>query len=138
MEEGQRLAWHGVGASIRFAPEDFEVLDLTLGQIPDLRVCAHILKKARQIELKYPVTGPRKLFKLLGNKSWSGGGYEIEAACIERFMVPQWFPLDNEGDLVSRIYLALMRCRQESHAQLVADPAVLAAQQKFDAQDQAS
>jgi hypothetical protein len=118
MKLAHRQAWHGPGADVQFEPADFEVIDLTLGQIPELRLCALALKRARALNLKYPVKNAKALTVLIGNKRFVGGGHKIRPADIGRFMPAEFFPLTNEGELVSRIYMALLRCREETALKL--------------------
>lgn len=113
IDQAKRQAWHGPGADLQFEPEDFEVLDLTLGQIPELRICALALKRARARKLKYPVRNAKALSVLIGKGQFVGGGHKISTADIGRYMPADFFPLANEGELVSGIYIALMRCKHE-------------------------
>src|SRR4030095_9399122 len=113
MNDAKRQAWHGPCADLQFEPEDFEVIDLTLGQIPELRICALALKRARARKLKYPVRNAKSLSVLIGKGQFAGGGHKIRISDIGRYMPEDLFPLDNEGELVLGIYIALMRCRYE-------------------------
>jgi hypothetical protein len=113
IDQAKRQAWHGPCADLQFEPEDFEVIDLTLGQIPELRICALALKRARARKLKYPVRNAKALSVLIGKGKFEAGGHKISPSDIGRYMPTDFFPLANEGDLVSGIYMALMRCRHE-------------------------
>ena len=113
MEQAKRDAWHGPGADVRFEPADFEVIDLVLGQVPELRICALALKRARALNLKYPVKNAKALSVLVGKKQFVGGGHKISADAIGRYMPAAFFPLADEGALISGIYMALVRCQHE-------------------------
>jgi hypothetical protein len=129
MNEEARRAWHGAGADLRFEPSDFEVVDLVLGQIPELRICAFALKRARATKLQFPIAEAKTLFPLLEKRQFEGGGHEFGTKDIATFMPPEFFPILDEGEFVSRMYVALLRCKHEENAKLHASPDVLRAQQ---------
>ncbi len=129
MKEEARKAWHGPGASLRFEPGDFEALDLALGQIPELRICAMALKRMRDTKLKFPIVDAKGLSGLLEKGRFEGGGHEFSSKDVATFMPPQFFPINDEGELVSRMYVGILRCKQEENMKLHASPEVLKAQQ---------
>jgi hypothetical protein len=118
MDKEARVAWHGSGADLEFLPSDFEVVDLVLGLIPELRVCAVALKRARAAGLKFPVTNPQGLFALFDGKIFTGAGHRFDTSDVSRCMPPEFFPIASEGELVSRIYIALIRCKHEEASQV--------------------
>ena len=107
------VSWRGHSASIEFDADDFEVVDQTLNLIPELRICALAAKRARHAKLRYPVENVEQLVALLDGKSFSGGGHDINADLIRRFMPEEFFPITHEGELISRAYIALLRCVHE-------------------------
>ena len=113
MNKQDRIAWHGAGADIRFSADDFEVLDLVLGQNPELRVCAWALKQALAAKVKFPIKSARAVGALMRGKAFNAGGHSFTARDVPRLMPAEHFPIRNEGDLVSRVYIALIRCRHE-------------------------
>ena len=128
MKEEARTAWHGAGAELRFDPSDFEVIDLVLGQIPELRICAMALKRARATKLKFPLSSAKDLFGLLESRRFTGGGHEFGTKDIKTYLPAEFFPIHDEGELVSRLYIALLRCRHEENGKLNASRDVLVAQ----------
>ena len=98
---------------IKFEHCDFEVMDLALNHIPELRLCAGIVKAARGIKLQYPIKSTEQLIKLMPKKEIFIEGHHIRAALIERYMPNEYFPITNERELITRCYLALMRCKDD-------------------------
>ncbi|RQP21490.1 hypothetical protein [Piscinibacter terrae] len=131
MNDMERNAWHGAGSSLKFEPSDFDVIDLVLGLIPELRICATALKRARAAQLAYPVNSVQELFGLLENRRFSGGGHEFGTKDMKTFLSPHFFPIGNEGELVSRIYIALMRCKLEENSRTQSSIDALKNQQGF-------
>ena len=103
--------WRGAGIDIKFEPADFEVTELALGIIPELRICALALKWARKAGIKYPVEDVEQILKAFPHKKFQGGGHEITAEGIRALMASEYFPIQHEGELLSKAYLALMRCK---------------------------
>jgi hypothetical protein len=120
-QEHAKKLWRGHSADIDFEPKDFEVLDLALNVDPELRLSALAVKRARQAGLKYPVTGADDLAALFDRSGFRGGGHTIVPADAAKYMPAEFFPIAHEGELVSRIYIALRRCNHE--ASLALSPA---------------
>ena len=129
MNKEDRRAWHGPGADLEFEPADFEIIDLVLGQIPELRICATALKRARAAKLTFPINDPKSLFGLFQGKKFKGGGHEFSTDDAATYMPPEFFPINNEGEFVSRMYTALIRCRHEAAMKVQASPDTLKNQQ---------
>jgi hypothetical protein len=106
--------WRGAGADIQFGPEDFEVMELAMGVVPEVRVCALVLKWMRDANLQYPVQAVDDLIQAFQHKRFVGGGHAIDPDSIRAFMAKEYFPIKHEGELLSRTYLALMRCKNEA------------------------
>lgn len=128
MDKDARKAWHGAGADLQFEPGDFEVLDLVLGQIPELRICAYALKRARAVNLTFPITTTESLSALFEGKRFDGGGHRFGPGDASRFMPADFFPIGDEGELVSRIYIALVRCKHEEMSRIHDSETVLPTQ----------
>jgi hypothetical protein len=98
---------------LEFGQDDFEVLDVTLKQVPELRICAGVLRVARGSNLKYPITSVKSLMKLLPSRELYVEGHWLRPALIERYMREEYLPINNDEELVARCYLALMRCHED-------------------------
>jgi hypothetical protein len=129
MDKTERQAWHGVGATLEFEPSDFEILDMVLGQIPELRICATALKRARAAGLEYPIGSPKALRVLFGGQVFEGGGHRFGPDEIARFMPAEFFPIHTEAEFVGRVYIALVRCKHEEALAMQHSTQVLHAQQ---------
>jgi hypothetical protein len=105
--------WRGAGADIQFDPEDFEVMELAMGVVPEVRVCALVLKWMRDANLRYPVQTVDDIVQAFPHERFVGGGHMIDPDSIRAFMAKEYFPIEHEGELLSRTYLALMRCKNE-------------------------
>lgn len=92
---------------------DFEVMNLVLDQVPELRICAAIVKAAREQQMEYPFKSHDPLVKLLPEKIVLIEGHCIRPALIKRYMPEAYFPIQNEKELIARCYLAFMRCRAD-------------------------
>lgn len=104
--------WLGLTREIEFTADDFEVLDLALSLLPDLRVCAYAIKRARSAGIKYPIGRADDLAPLFGKDSrFEGAGYRVDWLSAKRYLLPEFFPIEHEGELLSRLYLALTRAR---------------------------
>jgi hypothetical protein len=117
-EKGNRRgaiqAWLGAGSDITFEPDDFEILDLTVGLMPELRICAQAVKMARAAGIRYPIDGPDEIVDVVDEHTgFVGGGYEFSRERARVFLSPDLFPIEHEGELISRVFLALMRARRE-------------------------
>lgn len=109
--------WRGAGADISFESVDFEVLELTLAIIPELRICATALKWARKSAMTYPIEDVEQILKAFPHTRFRGGGHEITADSIRALMASEYFPIQHEGEFLSKVYLALMRCKTEAAKQ---------------------
>jgi hypothetical protein len=138
MDKKTKAAPRASGSDIEFDPADFEVIDLTLGQIPELRICAVAVKRSRMAKLVYPIESAQGLFPLFEGKPFEGGGHRFSQADVPRFIAPEFFPINNETELISRIYIALVRCRHEDALRVRSSADVIKAQQKFDLREVSS
>jgi len=105
-------------SDIEFSREDAEILDLVLNIRPELRVCAEAVRQARRVGLQYPITSVAGFLQGLGPRPFPGIAVEIKDDDIRRLFPAEWFPIDDEVDLVMRIYLAIQRCQYEMTSEL--------------------
>jgi hypothetical protein len=107
------LAWAGLSKSIDLSADDVEAMDMALALVPELRLAALAVARARQRNVEYPISSSATLEQLLGDEGrLTAGGHDIDAEGIRRFLVPGDLPIDHEGDLVAVVYAALQRCRR--------------------------
>ncbi|MFF7312032.1 hypothetical protein [Streptomyces sp. NPDC008137] len=98
---------------IPLTPEDFEAMDTALALVPELRLAALAVSRARCLGFRYPIRSTRTVAELLGEEGrLSAGGHDIDRAEIRRYLVPGELPIENEGALATVVYHALQRCRQ--------------------------
>src|SRR5687768_325714 len=83
-----KAGWKGASVDMDLQPEDFEVMDLVLHLLPELRICVLAAKRARQDKVKYPIKKVEDIVKLLHGKKFSGGGHRITEKEIRRFLPP--------------------------------------------------
>ena len=98
---------------LEFGRDDFDVLDVTLKQVPELRICAGVLRAARAANVKYPITSVKSMIKLLPAPELYIEGHWLRPALIERYIHQEYLPIENDEELVARCYLALMRCHED-------------------------
>lgn len=115
-EAEARKRWTEVAEPINFTKEDFDVLDLTLSVIPDLRICALVIKHARARHLNYPVKSVDELIRNIDDGHLIAGRHIIDAENIRTYMPDAFFPIDHEGELLSKVFAALGRQRHEMAA----------------------
>jgi hypothetical protein len=108
--------WTAPGEQIVFEPSDFDILDLTLHVIPDLRICALAVKLARSAGIRYPITDRATICDLLPAKRFTAAGHRITAAAINDYVPVEFFPINHPGELAERLYMALLRCRADTSA----------------------
>jgi hypothetical protein len=99
---------------LNFDTNDFEILDLVLDQAPELRICAGVIRAARTAQVQYPLTSAATLSKLLTSKEMFVEGHWLRPALIDRYLPKEHFPITSERELVTRAYVALLRCKADS------------------------
>jgi hypothetical protein len=99
---------------LQFDESDLPVLSLVIGQVPELRICAYMLKHARAVGLEFPVENAKALRVLMDRKRFKGAGHVFGPKDIERYLAKEFFPIEDEIHLVSRMYLGLVRCKHEA------------------------
>jgi hypothetical protein len=108
-----RDRWRALGEPIKFTTKDFEVLDLTLCLVPDLRICALALKHARAVKVTYPIKSVEALIGHLENGQLIAGKHVIDADEIRTYVPHGVFPIEHEGALLAAVYAGLGRHRTE-------------------------
>jgi hypothetical protein len=118
-QEPTHLAPLGGAKGITFTSSDFKAMDLALSLVPELRIAAFAVRLAQESGTDYPIVSPSQLTRLLGETAvLQAGGHEMDGDSIHRFFVSGDFPIGNEAELVSRVYVALNRCRHLVQLQL--------------------
>lgn len=97
-----------------FDKNDVDVLVKAINVVPEVRLCASILKHARRLKFSYPVKDHGKLVKLLGDKKMvKKDGHSFSAAHIKLYVTKEQFPISNESELATAVYLGLCRCNED-------------------------
>jgi len=117
--------WQELGEPIRFALKDFEILELTISLIPDLRICALALKEARRVKLRYPIKSVDELLRHLKKGQFVAGNHIIDSDEIRTYMPKEFFPVEHEGEFLSKLYAALGRQRNEMALLSAVDPKIV-------------
>src|SRR5262245_26766367 len=81
-------------------------------------------QEARRRGVTYPVANARELKSHLKRVNLVFGNHRIDSEAVARTMPDAWFPIAHEGELLSRVHLALIRCEAEA-AQLAPRPVFL-------------
>jgi hypothetical protein len=118
------LKWAGQARSIPMPREEADILDMALSLVPELKVAALAVSRARQAGIEYPIANTEPIRGLVG-KGLRAGGHSIMPDEIARFLLPGDFPIDTEPELLNVVYVTLNRCRQRE--------ALAAAIDQFDA-----
>jgi len=108
-----RDRWRAPAEPVKFTAKDFEVLDLALCLVPDLRICALALKQARASKLTYPVKSAEELIAHLDDGQLVAGRHVIDPGEIRTYLHEGLFPIEHEGALLSAVYAGLGRHRTE-------------------------
>lgn len=103
------LAWAGGDKNVPLGREDFEAMDIALSVVPELRVAALAVQRARQTGTAFPIRDPSGIVQLLQGQGGSMGGHQVDPKSVRRYLVATDFPIENEGDLAATVYVALSR-----------------------------
>jgi hypothetical protein len=109
--------WRADALDLRLSADDLDLLDNAITVMPILRVVVALGQEARRRGLEYPVASARELQSCLAGETLTFAGHQIDDEAIERTMPEGWFPIAHEGELLSRVHLALIRCEMEARAQ---------------------
>ena len=115
--------WRGNALALRLGADDLDLLDNVLTVIPLLRIVTAIGQEARRRGVTYPVSAAAELQSWLGDDVLRYGDHRVDTDTIAHTMPESWFPIQHEGELLSRVHLALLRCEWEA-AQLAPRPAL--------------
>jgi len=115
--------WRGNALRVEFCADDLDLLDNVITVVPILRIVAAIGQEARKRGLHYPVASVADLGGCLGKASLHYLNHRIDPETIAHTMPESWFPIAHEGELLSRVHLALLRCEMEA-AQMGPRPAI--------------
>jgi hypothetical protein len=103
--------WAGSARDVDLASADRDLLDLVLCVYPDLRATAWIGQLARDRGLAYPITDVDRLVEALGGSRIELGEHVVEESTLRDVMSEESFPLMHEGEFLSAVHRALVRCR---------------------------
>jgi hypothetical protein len=98
---------------IRFAKDDFDVVVQVIDIIPELKICALALKRARTLKIEYPIRSVEGILKLLQEKEVLEEGHIITPKHIKHYMTEDQFPINDEHELALHVYLSLCRCNED-------------------------
>jgi hypothetical protein len=106
--------WCGAASNIDLAAADRDLLDLVLCVYPDLRATAYLGQMARERGMRYPIANLEQILDTLG-----GARIEVGEIVVDEWTVPEAlreepFPLNHEGELLSAIHRAIVRCRERA------------------------
>ena len=124
---GQRTleGWRANTIDLKLGVEDLDLLDTVTAIVPLLRIVTAIGQEARRRRVTYPVSSARELQSRLKGVTLVLGNHRIDSDAVARTMPDAWFPIAHEGELLSRVHLALLRCEAEA-AQLAPRPVLVA------------
>ena len=108
------IGWRANALPLKLSPEDLGLLDNVMTVTPVLRIVAAIGQEARRRGLTYPISAVADLQSRLGSDSLSFADHRVDADAIARTMPESWFPIPHEGEFLSRVHLALLRCEMEA------------------------
>lgn len=114
MNKYQGLTGPRSNLRIEFSNDDFEVLDIVLKEVPELRLCAGILRAVRTAGVKYPIRTVDQLVALLPARQLFVEGHWFRPVLINRYLREEYLPIRTDEELVTACYLALMRCREDT------------------------
>jgi hypothetical protein len=126
-DAGERTleGWRANCIKLKLGVEDLDLLDNVTAIAPLLRIVTAIGQEARRRGVTYPVANAHELQSRLKRVKLVFGNHRIDSEAVARTMPDAWFPIAHEGELLSRVHLALLRCEAEA-AQLAPRPVLLA------------
>jgi hypothetical protein len=105
-----------------FDERDVGLLTRVLAHVPNGAEVAYAAKRARE-RAKYPITGYEGLVALLDDgKVARFGDREVTGDAIKRYVPKEFFPLDDEDDLIAKLLIAFDRAEIEHSKQTVPRP----------------
>jgi hypothetical protein len=112
--------WRGPALPLSLSEADLDLLDLVLCVYPELRIVAYLGQMARARRLTYPVKDVQQLIDAIGGDRFELGEHLIDAEQTAKAMPEEWFPLSHEGEFLTVVHRALVRCSAEAAANRVA------------------
>lgn len=105
-----------------FDEHDAALLARVLDHVPNGAEVAYAAKRARE-RAKYPITGHDGLVALLDDgKVARFRDREVTADAIKRYVPKEFFPFDDEDDLIAKLLIAFDRAEIEHSKQTVPRP----------------
>ena len=106
-----------------FDSKDVRILVDAISLVPNLPLVALAAKRARQ-RLTYPIGSHDQLVTLLDDPNGMDvGGRTISAEDIKKYVPAEYFPIDNQQELMCRLLIAFQRGDLFHHQELVATAA---------------
>jgi hypothetical protein len=103
--------WRGTTSQLHLAPEDLDLVSLVLHLDPELCALTWLAQQARLRGLRYPVKRPADLAALVAGDPIQVADHHVSAQSVMEALDEAWFPLTHEGEFLSVLRLALVRCR---------------------------
>jgi hypothetical protein len=103
-------SWRAGAVPLSLTEDDLELLDRVLCVYPELRIVTFLGQVARSRHVRYPVSRVEELSAAIGEDFFELGEHRIDAEELVAAMPREWFPINHEGELLSAIHLALLRC----------------------------
>jgi hypothetical protein len=115
-----------LGTSIVLGQDDFDLMDAALHVVPELRTAVAAAKLVRDSEVSLPITSRDQLAAAIPNGHAMAAGHLMTPQTVELFVPDEHLPIDNEYDLLVKLYIAFLRCKMETAAATNIRPGVLA------------
>jgi hypothetical protein len=103
--------WCGAASGLDLAAADKDLLDLVLYVYPDLRATAYLGQTARDRGMGYPIADVEHILDVLGGARFEVGEIVVDESTIRDALEDEPFPLTHEGEFLSAIHRAIVRCR---------------------------
>lgn len=104
--------WCGVAINIDLASADLDLLNLALCVYPDLRATTYLAQIARDRGMRYPIANLGQIVDILGGARIEVGEVVVDESTVTDALRGEPFPINHEGELLSAIHRAIVRCRQ--------------------------
>lgn len=109
----KRVARDQTSERIKLDESHADIMNLALDQCPELRICAGAVKAARENKVDYPIKSCKEIVKIMPQKELDIEGHCIRPGHIKRYMPKEYFPINDERELITRCFIALMRCKDD-------------------------
>jgi hypothetical protein len=105
--------WRANALDLKLTTADLDLLDNVIAVVPILCLVTAIGQEARRRRLAFPVASAAVLTDCLGRETLRIGDHRLSKDTIAHAMPESWFPIAHEGEFLSRVHLALIRCEWE-------------------------